>query len=257
MSLTGEEKRRFARSMSTSSKVQDLFSLPLHALPAVDAAGMEVAPRRDGMGKAAAAFAPFLPWHPWPGTGREQESALSLRQRPHFSQNSQTIYVPRCPDDKWTPLFLSSGWYFNGRLTGKRSKGAICLFFFPLKRLQKCTLAFGFCNGLKEGTGPIMKPQPGISESPGVGNKLHPAHHSIFFSLYHSHRDARHLTGIPEMPRPDSTQVHVDAIPTEVNKSSSHPPLSKFSTVPAPNPREGRRSTLYLEHSCDMLARKP
>ena len=87
-----------------------------------------------------------------PGVGREQGSAFSLRQRPHFSQNSRAIYVPRCPNEEWTPLFLSSGWYFNGRLTGNRSKGAICLFF-PLKRLQKCTLAFGFCNGLKEGTG--------------------------------------------------------------------------------------------------------
>lgn len=59
-----------------------------------------------------------------------QGSALSLRQRPCFSQHSRAIYVPRCPNEEWTPLFLSSDWYFNGILTGNRSEGAICLFFF-------------------------------------------------------------------------------------------------------------------------------
>lgn len=54
---------------------------------------------------------------------------------------------------------------------------------------------------------------------------------------------------MPETLRPDSAQVRVDAIPTEVNKSGSHPTLSQFSAVPAPNPREGRWSSLYPEHS--------
>lgn len=74
----------------------------------------------------------------------EQCSALGLRQRPCFSQNTPAIYVPRCPDEEWTPLFLSSGWYFNGRLTGNRSKGAICPFFFPLKESVEVYIGIWF-----------------------------------------------------------------------------------------------------------------
>lgn len=187
---------------------------------------------------------------PWPGVGPEQRSALSLRQRPCFSQNSRAIYVPRCPNEEWTPLFLSSGWYFNGRLTGNRSKGAICLFFSPLKRLQKCTLAFGFCSGLKGGTS--QRPHRGAGaqgplKAQGLETETSPSQHFLLpLSLLQGCWD---LTGMPETRRPDSTQVRVDAIPTEVNKSGSHPTLSQFSAVPAPNPREGRWSSLYPEHS--------
>lgn len=55
-----------------------------------------------------------------------------------------------------------------------------------------------------------------------------------------------------EMPRPDSPRECVDAIPLEASNSRSHPPLSPFSAVPAPNPREGRQSSPSLEHSGDM-----
>lgn len=88
--------------------------------------------------------------------GRGQPSP---RQRPCFSQNSRAIYAPCCPHEEWAPLFLSPGWYFNGRLTGNRAKGAICPFF-PLKRLQKCTLAGAVRFSLKATpVGPVTKPR--------------------------------------------------------------------------------------------------
>lgn len=131
-----------------------MFSLPLHGGGFL---GGE-------MGTVAAALAPLPPQHPPPGAG----VSVSLRQRPHCSPNSRAIYVPRCPDEEWTPLFLSSGWYFNSRLTGNRSRGAVCPFL-PLRAAAEVHIGVWL---LQSPEGFVTPSQNwGTPESPRLGKR--------------------------------------------------------------------------------------
>lgn len=139
--------REWSQHLGEAVKCEEIQSL-LKSGPAGDVAS--VSPRQERAG------------------GRGQPSP---RQRPCFSQNGRAIYAPCCPHEEWTPLFLSPGWYFNGRLTGNRAKGAICPFF-PLKRLQKRTLAGAARFSSKAApAGPVTKPRdltPNTSPSPSL-----------------------------------------------------------------------------------------